>query len=101
MHCGDDQVAALQLRILRQIGIALEFVVAPALATGIVGPLGGIRGRAIGAVELIAPDELEASGGRRLKHRAGAAAQREDGCRKKNGNKGKSACCKTRVRSEE
>src|SRR5438105_15668430 len=76
MHCGDDQTAALQLCVLREIRVALEFVVAPALTADVVGPPGGIRGRAIGAVELIAPDELEASSRRRLERRTATTTQR-------------------------
>src|SRR6266852_1997638 len=56
VHRGNDQVATLHLSILRKVCIALEFIVAPAVATGVVGPFGRVGSSAIGAVELIAPD---------------------------------------------
>src|SRR5260370_27747102 len=38
-HRGNDQVATLHLSILRKVGIALEFVVAPTVAAGVIRPL--------------------------------------------------------------
>jgi hypothetical protein len=76
VHRSYDQIAALQLSVLRQIGVALEFIVAPALAAGVVRPFGGIRGRTIGAAEFVAPDKLVTRRGRRLKGRAAATTER-------------------------
>src|SRR5437899_311741 len=39
VHRGNDQVAALHLSILREVCIALEFVVAPTVAAGVIRPL--------------------------------------------------------------
>src|SRR5260221_12017217 len=55
VHRGNDQVATLHLSILRKVCIALEFIVAPAVATGVVSPFGRVGSSTIG-VELIAPD---------------------------------------------
>src|SRR5260370_9512017 len=75
-------MAALPLGILRQIGIALEFIVAPAFAAGVVRPFGRVRGRCIGTVELIRPNQRVAGGeegsGLRVTNNATASWERQD-----------------------
>src|SRR5260370_40350887 len=75
-------MAALHLGILRQIGIALEFIVAPAFAAGVVRPFGRVRGRSIGTVELIRPNQRVAGGEQwsrlRVTNNATASWQRQD-----------------------
>src|ERR1700694_1046139 len=73
---GYDEVAALELRVLRAIGIGLEFVVPPAVTTEVVCPFCGIRRGTIRPADLMAPDEGVARGRRRLERSASAAAER-------------------------
>jgi hypothetical protein len=65
------------LSVLRQIGVALQFVVAPAFAAGVVHPFGRIGRGAISAVEFVAPDERPARSRRRLESRPAAATKQD------------------------
>src|SRR5258707_7110706 len=51
--CGNDQVASQHLGVFREAGITFEFVVAPAVAAGVVCPLGRIERSSIGSVEFV------------------------------------------------
>ena len=71
-----DEIPALDLGVLSQVGVTLEFLVAPALSARIVIPFGGIWSGTIGAIELIAPDEgITIARRRRLKSGAAPTAQ--------------------------
>src|SRR5215467_8989951 len=54
---GDDKIAALDVSVLQAVGVALEFIVAPAFAAQVVSPLLGIRRRTVWTVEFVGPDE--------------------------------------------
>src|SRR6266550_712400 len=54
---SDDKISVLNLNVLYAIGVILEFVVAPAVATRFDNPLGAVRHRSIAAIELVAPHE--------------------------------------------
>ncbi len=71
----DNEIAALELGVLRAIGVRLELVVAPAVAAnpGIKGPFRRIGRGAVRAAEFVAPDKSESLGGRRLQRRAASA----------------------------
>src|ERR1700730_6115794 len=71
--CGNDQVAGLDLRVLRAIRVVLKFVVAPAAAPGVVSPFRGVRQGAIRAAEFVAPNQGEARWDRMPAGGAGAA----------------------------
>src|ERR1051325_1718576 len=73
---SDDEIAGLNLRILRPIRIALEFVVAPAFAPGVVSPFRGVRSGAVSAVEFVGPSEVPTLCGRRLQRGASTTTQR-------------------------
>src|SRR5215470_4234353 len=60
---GDDKIAALNLSVLQAVGVALEFIVAPAFAAGVVGPLGRIGSRLVGSVEFVGPNKSPAGSG--------------------------------------
>src|SRR5580658_3133095 len=66
--CLDDEVAAANEGVLRPAGVILEFLIAPAVAADVEFPFCRVRTRAVGAVELIAPDQSPA-GFRALKQR--------------------------------
>src|ERR1051326_6720749 len=53
----DDQVAIMQRGVLGADGVVLEFVIAPAAASGFQNPLGRIRSGAIGAIKFVAPHQ--------------------------------------------
>jgi len=55
---GDYEIAGRDVSVLRMIGVELEFFIAPAFATEIVGPFGGIGEGAVRGVEFVAPDEV-------------------------------------------
>src|SRR6266568_6164244 len=61
---GDEQAAIPNFSVRGAIGVVLEFVIAPAVAADVVGPLRLVEQRTVGAVELLAPNERPAGGGR-------------------------------------
>src|SRR5215831_20696978 len=54
---SDHQISAHDSGVLRARGVALEFVVAPAVPADVVSPRLGIGSRAVGRVEFVGPDE--------------------------------------------
>ena len=54
---GDYQISVFDARVFSAIGVPLEFLIAPATAAEVVGPLFGVGERTVGAVELVVPHE--------------------------------------------
>ena len=61
---GDEQAAIPNFSVRGAIGVVLEFVIAPAVAANIVGPLCLVGQRTVGTIELVAPNEPPVGGGR-------------------------------------
>src|SRR6266851_7965583 len=57
LYCFDHQQATLDVRVDRAVGISLEFVVTPAIAADIKGPLSRINRRAAGTIKLVTPHQ--------------------------------------------
>src|SRR5580693_7603654 len=52
----DYQIPFLDVRVLWTVGVVLQLTIAPAVAADGVGPLFGVRRRAVGAGEFVAPN---------------------------------------------
>ena len=70
LNCFDYELATVLIRVYGSTRIGLEFVVAPAVAADIKGPFAGINRRAVGAVELVAPNQAPYRGITRVRYRA-------------------------------
>jgi hypothetical protein len=80
----DDEVAVFDVGVFAMVGVGLELVVAPAVASEVVGPLFGVGGGAVGAVEFVGPGEGVILGGGELRGirfglRRGVLAERRRG----------------------
>src|SRR5690242_3750119 len=54
---GDHQLAVLDARILRAIGVVLQFVIPPTVSTDVIRPLRHVRRRSTLSLEFIAPNQ--------------------------------------------
>src|SRR3989442_12321433 len=70
LNCFDYELATVLIRVYGSTRIVLKFVVAPAVAADIKGQFAGINRRAIGAVELVAPNQAPYRRITRVRYRA-------------------------------